>query len=144
MCFPSAPKPPKTTDPVADPELARQRKEAELDAASLKAENKQQRTEQALALLAGKVGRKSLFSGGQGGAGFGTIARRSLLTAGGTPPGSTSSTYQPGNHYDFHDIPLVQDPGGTTQPGTGRPGRRPNGGARRMGSIISRALGGQG
>lgn len=74
MCF-KPPKPPKTTDMGADPELTRQRQAAELDAEAIKADNKQARMEQQLALQTGRMGRRSLFSGGQGGIGFPGRAR---------------------------------------------------------------------
>jgi hypothetical protein len=73
MCFPKAPKPPKvdeTGQKEADIAATRDRIQAEQDNAILKAENKERRMEDALALLQGRIGRRSLFSGGQGGRGF--------------------------------------------------------------------------
>jgi hypothetical protein len=98
MCF-KPPKPPKVADPTADPELYRQRAEAERDLGERRAANKQAQTEQQLAILAGRIGRKSLFSGGQGGAGFGSLMGRSLFGD------AASSSYSPGQRYSFFDAP---------------------------------------
>lgn len=83
MCF-KKPKPPSVTTP-ADPELALQRMAAEQDNAVVKAEAKRIRTEDQLALLQGKVGRKSLFTGGQGGRGY--SGARSLFNVTSYSPG---------------------------------------------------------
>lgn len=102
MCFPKPPELPKPVDTGADPELTRQRQAAELENAALKADNKQHRMEDQLAQLSGRMGRKSLFSGGQGGAGF--PSRPRSFTGPGVAPNPTP-------------------PGGTGDPGTPRPRR---------------------
>lgn len=79
MCF-KAPKPPAV---VADPELAREKADAEANAQATRAANKDSRTETALATMMGRTGRASLFSGGAGGAGFAAPQARSLFTVNG-------------------------------------------------------------
>lgn len=79
MCGPKVPDPPK---PVANPELVREREQAERDMAEAKAERKRLRTEDQLAILSGRMGRKSLFTGAQGGAGYAAPLGRSLFEAG--------------------------------------------------------------
>ncbi len=113
MCFGSAPDAPETSDPVADPELARQRIQIELDQAAIKADNKRRRMEDDLALLAGKVGRNSLFSGSKGGGGYGSYGYKSLFVPNqGAGPSIVASAYayQPGGHYSFFSIPVVPPP----------------------------------
>lgn len=102
MCF-KKPKPPPVTT-AADPELYAQRIQMEQDNAAVKAEAKRIRTEDQLALLGGKIGRKSLFSGGQGGRGFPGL--RSLF--------GNSGAYQPG-----HRLPSVAPPPVQPRPGPG-------------------------
>lgn len=110
MCF-KKPKPPPVTT-AADPELYAQRIQAEQDNAIIKAENKRIRTEDQLALLSGRIGRKSLFSGGQGGRGF--PGMRSLF--------GNSGAYQPGHRPIVPITPVPTGPG----PGGGG-GRNPTG-----------------
>lgn len=73
MCF-SAPKPPPV---VEDPELKRQQAEARREAQAIRSQNKEKATAADLTRAMGRVGRGSLISGGQGGAGF----ARTLLDA---------------------------------------------------------------
>lgn len=93
MCFKSPkPPPPSTTgQDIADPALQRERAQAEVDASVLKAENKQRRMEDELALLQGRIGRHSLFTGGQGGAGYAAPLGRSLFVQNGASSGSSGS-----------------------------------------------------
>jgi hypothetical protein len=115
MCFPKPPKPPKTTDAGADPALTRERQQAEFDNAALKADNKQRRMEDSLAALSGRIGRKSLFTGGQGGAGFPN--RRSLFSGQPITPPSPGGTGVPG------PTPPSSSGGGVARPPL-RPTRR--------------------
>lgn len=80
MCFPKPPKTPAPVDTGADQELIVQRQAAEEENAVVKAGNKQIRMEDNLLQLQGKIGRRSLFTGGQGGIGF--PGRRSLVQVG--------------------------------------------------------------
>lgn len=96
MCFPKAPKQAKPVNTGQDQQLAREQAQAEQDNAALKADNKQARMEQQLAILQGRVGRKSLFSGGQGGAGFPLMARQFSGSPGSGPgPSPTPSPTGP-------------------------------------------------
>jgi hypothetical protein len=96
MCFPKAPKPPKSVDSGADQALTRERRQAELDAAAIRASNKEIRMEDELARLTGRQGRRSLFTGGQGGIGYPGIVR-SFTGAGAAPnPASPPPVANPG------------------------------------------------
>ncbi len=79
MCF-SAPKPPPV---VEDPELKRQQEEARQQAQQIRSQNKKAATADEIAKQLGKVGRGSLLTGGQGGAGFSAPIARSLLQVAG-------------------------------------------------------------
>jgi hypothetical protein len=83
MCG-SKPKPPPPADTSVDQELIIQRQAAEEQDAALKAVNKQSRMDQSLALMSGRMGRKSLFTGSQGGAGY--PRSRSLVPVPGAMP----------------------------------------------------------
>lgn len=78
MCF--KPKKPKV---VEDPELKRQQEEAKAEAQRIRAENKQTATAEEIARQLGRIGRGSLISGSQGGAGFAMPSPRSLLAVAG-------------------------------------------------------------
>lgn len=83
MCGPKKPKPPPMTDTSVDPELQRQRRQAEEENALIKGEQKDQRTADRLQFLMGRYGRRSLFSGGQGGKGYAAPRGASLFLANG-------------------------------------------------------------
>lgn len=70
MCFPKPPQQPAPVDTGIDQELTIQRQAAEENNAVVKAANKQRRMDDSLLQLSGKIGRRSLFTGGQGGQGF--------------------------------------------------------------------------
>jgi hypothetical protein len=113
MCFPEPPDPPKVTS-NPDSSLVKQRVQMELDQAALKKENKARRLEQAIAIHGGKIGRKSMFSGGKGGEGFAGKPAN--------PGAARTDAYQPGPRVSLYSIPQVTpvaDPGG----GGGRGGR---------------------
>jgi len=136
MCFPKAPKPPPTTDPVLDPELARQRIEIELNTIAQKADAKKRRMEEQLAILSGKIGRKSLFSGGAGGMGFGSVFEQSLFTGqgGAAAPGPGAvGNYTPGSRYSFYAIPAGGSSGGGS--GGGGSGGSTGGGSTPPGGV---------
>lgn len=92
MCGGSKPAPPAPADTSIDKELVIQRQQAEEEQAVIKAANKQNRMDQSLALLSGRMGRKSLFTGGQGGAGFGRAVSRSLVPMPGNAPANPGLT----------------------------------------------------
>lgn len=79
MCF-KAPKPPKV--PPADPALARQVEQASQAERERRTENKNSRLEDALKSMNGGFGRRSLLTGGRGGAGFSMPVSRSLFVQG--------------------------------------------------------------
>lgn len=113
MCF-STPKPPsanETGQAQANIDVQRQRMAAEEDNAAIKAANKDVRMQDQLALLSGKIGRKSLFSGGQGGKGYAAPQGKSLFVTNGglNPPPPTG-----GGHPPPRPVP---------RPRPGRPGR---------------------
>ena len=80
MCF----KPPKPPPVVEDPELKRQQEEARAQAQEIRSQDKKKATAYQLLQQQGRIGRASLLSGGQGGAGFnlGNTMRSLLAVAG--------------------------------------------------------------
>jgi hypothetical protein len=121
MCFPKPPKPPaasSTGSSTADPALQRQRIQVEEDNAVIKAENKDARMEDQLALLQGRIGRASLFSGGRGGAGYAAPLGRSLFVTNGAQP-SAGPIPSPGPGRTPRPRPLGGG-GGRAHPGSNR------------------------
>lgn len=121
MCGPKPPRAP-STQTEADPELARQRREAELANAEAKAELKEQRTQDKLALLMGRIGRRSLFSGGQGGQGYAAPRGRSLFLQSGHSFArgvAALGKYQPGARIKGGSIFRPDEPAAPSPPASG-------------------------
>lgn len=76
MCF----KPPKPPPIVEDLALKAQLETSQFDERTRRTALKASRLDDTLAQLGGGIGRRSLLSGGKGGAGFAMPATRSLLT----------------------------------------------------------------